>query len=159
MLCVLFICVFLWEIERTLVTRWDACNSLGRFFSHRAHRVHGAFLAHCFEPTEGLRHTEFTEASPPAPLRMERGVVCEVTPIGLLLIEDGPLNILRTYRGISVITPLSIRRGAGGEASRRPPAYREHRALLLKVGWKLGKRRIYRVIKNHNIVEKETSSK
>ena len=34
----------------------------------------------------------------------------------------------------SVITPLSIRRGAGGEASRRPPAYRAHRALLLKVG-------------------------
>jgi len=31
----------------------------------------------------------------------------------------------------SVITPLSIRRGAGGEASRRPPAYRVHRALLL----------------------------
>ena len=40
-----------------------------------------------FEPTERLRHTEFTEASPPAPLRMERGVVCEVTPISLLLIE------------------------------------------------------------------------
>ncbi len=49
-------------------------------------------------------------ASPPAPLRMARGVVCEVTPIRLL-------NIWRTYRGISVITPLSIRRGAGGEAS------------------------------------------
>ena len=43
MQCILFICVNLWEIERTLVTRWDACNSLGRFFSHRAHRVHGAF--------------------------------------------------------------------------------------------------------------------
>ena len=70
-----------------------------------------------FELTERLRHTEFTEASPPAPLRMERGVVCEVTPFGLLLIGDGPLNIWRTYRGISVITPLSIRRGAGGEAS------------------------------------------
>ena len=41
------------------------------------------FGAH-FERTEGLRHTENTEASPPAPLRMERGVVCEVTPIGLL---------------------------------------------------------------------------
>ena len=40
------------------------------------------FCAH-FEPTEGLRHTENTEASPPTPLRMERGVVCEVTPIGL----------------------------------------------------------------------------
>ena len=41
-------------------------------------------FAHYFDPTEGLRHTEFTEASPPTPLRMERGVVCEVTPIGLL---------------------------------------------------------------------------
>ena len=61
--------------------------------------------------------TEFTEASPPAPLRMERGVVCEVTPFGLLMIEDGLLTIWRTWRGISVITPLSIRRGAGGEAS------------------------------------------
>ena len=70
-----------------------------------------------FEPTEGLRHTEFTEASPPAPLRMERGVVCEVTPIGLLIEGDRLLNIWRTCRGISVITPLSIRRGAGGEAS------------------------------------------
>ena len=70
-----------------------------------------------FEPTEGLRHTENTEASPPAPLRMERGVVCEVTPIGLLMIGDKLLNIRRKRRGISVITPLSIRRGAGGEAS------------------------------------------
>ena len=67
-----------------------------------------------FEPTEGLRHTEITEASPPAPLRMERGVVCEVTPIGLLMIGDKLLNIRRKGRGISVITPLSIRRGAGG---------------------------------------------
>ena len=74
------------------------------------------FGAH-FEPTERLRHTEFTEASPPAPLRMERGVVCEVTPTGLLIIGDGLLTIQRTYRGISVITPLSIRRGVGGEAS------------------------------------------
>ena len=70
-----------------------------------------------FEPTERLRHTEFTEASPPTPLRMERGVVCEVTPFGLLIEGDGLLGVQRTYRGISVITPLSIRRGAGGEAS------------------------------------------
>ena len=74
------------------------------------------FGAH-FEPTEGLRHTEDTEASPPAPLRLERGVVCEVTPIGLLMIGDKLLNIRRKRRGISVITPLSILRGAGGEAS------------------------------------------
>ena len=44
-------------------------------------------------------------------------LVCEVTPIGLLIKGDGLLGIQRTYRGISVITPLSIRRGAGGEAS------------------------------------------
>ena len=42
-LCVLFICVFLWEIERTHSKRWDTCDSLGSFISHRAHRVHGAF--------------------------------------------------------------------------------------------------------------------
>ena len=48
---------------------------------------------------------------------MERGVVCEVTPIRLLKGGEGLLNIRRTCRGISVITPLSIRRGAGGEAS------------------------------------------
>ena len=44
-------------------------------------------------------------------------------------------------------------------AHRTPSAYREHRAILLKIGWKLGKRRIYRVIKNHYIAMKETSSK
>jgi len=47
---------------------------------------------------------------------MERGVVCEVTPTELVIEGDALLNIQRTYRGISVITPLSIRRGAGGEA-------------------------------------------
>ena len=38
-------------------------------------------------------------------------------PTGLLIEGEGLLNIRRTRRGISVITPLSIRRGAGGEAS------------------------------------------
>ena len=71
------------------------------------------FGAH-FEPTEGLRHTEFTEASPPAPLRMERGVVCEVTPFGLLLIGNGPLNIWRTCRGnLGDHAPLHSERGRG----------------------------------------------
>ena len=46
-------------------------------------------------------------------------LVCEVTPIGLLIEGDGLLGVQRTYRGISVITPLSIRRGAGGEAPER----------------------------------------
>ena len=55
-------------------------------------------------------------ASPPTPLRMERGVVCEVTPFGLLIGGEYIRIIRRINRGISVITPLSIRRGAGGEA-------------------------------------------
>jgi len=36
-------------------------STWGVLFSHRAHRVHGAFGTH-FEPTERLRHTEVTEA-------------------------------------------------------------------------------------------------
>ena len=94
----------------------------GEFYLSQSAQSSLSIFAHSFEPTEGLRHTEFTEASPPAPLRMARGVVCEVTPFGLLMIGDGPLNILRTYRGISVITPLSIRRGVGGEAINTPYA-------------------------------------
>ena len=70
-----------------------------------------------FSGGEGLRGIEHMGASPPTPLRMERGVVCEVTPIGLVIGGEGLLSLRRTYRGISVITPLSIRRGAGGEAS------------------------------------------
>ena len=66
---------------------------------------------------KGWRRRKNKRASPPAPLRMERGVVCEVTPIGLLMIGDKLLNIRRKRRGISVFTPLSIRREAGGEAS------------------------------------------
>ena len=89
----------------------------GHFFLSQNTQIKQNLFAHCFDPTERLRHTEFTEASPPAPLRMKRGVVCEVTPIGLVIGGDGLLSIRRTWRGISVITPFSIRRGVGGEAS------------------------------------------
>ena len=114
MLCVLFICVIC-EKKYNCETRWGGFSlteltELTELFRQR------------FEPTEGLRHTEFTEASPPAPLRMERGVVCEVTPFGLLIEGERLLNIWRTCRGISVITPLSIRRGVGGEAANTPYA-------------------------------------
>ena len=71
-------------------------------------------FAHSFEPSERLRHTEFTEASPPAPLRMERGVVCEVTPTGLLMVGDGLLSLRRTYRGnLGNHSPLHSERGWG----------------------------------------------
>ena len=43
-MCVLFICVFLWEIECTHCKRKDAWEFLGSSFSHRAHRVNRAFL-------------------------------------------------------------------------------------------------------------------
>ena len=56
----------------------------GEFYLSQSAQSSLSIFAHCFESTERLRHTENTEASPPAPLRMERGVVCEVTPIGLL---------------------------------------------------------------------------
>ena len=43
MLCVLFFCVFLWEIECSHCMIQHTNNTLGSFFSHRAHRVHWAF--------------------------------------------------------------------------------------------------------------------
>ena len=66
-------------VGEVFLSRWEGFSLTERteFTEHLGAR---------FEPTEGLRHTENTEASPPAPLRMERGVVCEVTPIGLLKI-------------------------------------------------------------------------
>ena len=86
---------------------------------------------------------------------MERGVVCEVTPISLLLIEDGPLNILRTYRGISVITPLSNRRGVGGKASvnsvcRRP-------SVGSKRWWKSSVKTVLSVREKNVLRERKTS--
>ena len=58
-----------------------------------------------------------TEASPPAPLRLERGVITEI-PLHVLQMFSGPFPIISRPKGVtSHTTPLSIRRGAGGEAS------------------------------------------
>ena len=58
-----------------------------------------------------------TEASPPTPLRMERGVITEI-PLYVLKMFSGPSPIISRPKGVtSHTTPLSIRRGAGGEAS------------------------------------------
>jgi len=140
MLCVLFICVLLWEIERTLHVRKDAWELLGSFFSHRAHRVHGAFGAR-FEPTEGLRHTEFTEAFQ---LRLavtlcvigwlNVSVECCVFCSSVFFCEKK--NIV----GVCVDSFFSHRahRVHGAfrrtfRAHRRPPAYRGHRGLSTKI--------------------------
>ena len=56
-------------------------------------------------------------ASPPAPLRMERGVITEI-PLHVLQVFSGPSPISSRPKGVtSHTTPLSIRRGVGGEAS------------------------------------------
>ena len=68
-----------------------------------------------FETRRGVFSlTELTAASPPAPLRMERGVVCEVTPTELVIEGDALLNIQRTYRGnLGDHSPLHSERGWG----------------------------------------------
>ena len=51
-------------------------DSLVSFFSHRAHRVHGVFWRTVSSPQDS--------GPSPFPSPAGRGVVCEVTPIGLL---------------------------------------------------------------------------
>ena len=105
-LCVLFICVLLWEIERTHSMRWDTCDSLGSFSSH-AGKVFSLtertefteLFGAQFEPTERLRHTEFTERY------SQRWVL-----------GDGCWVLMITHRGISVITLLPFGGGDGGGA-------------------------------------------
>ena len=59
-LCVLFFCVFLWEIEHTHSMRWHTNNTLGSFSLTELTDLTEHFNQR-FELTEGLRHTEFTE--------------------------------------------------------------------------------------------------
>ena len=73
-------------------------------------------------PTETLsqpnsQNVTATEASPPAPLRMERGVITEI-PLYVLHAFSVSSPFLSRLIGVtSHTTPLSIRRGVGGEAS------------------------------------------
>ena len=53
----------------------------------------------------------------PSPLRMERGVITEI-PLHVLRMFSRPSPSISSPKGVtSHTTPLSIRRGAGGEAS------------------------------------------
>ena len=58
-----------------------------------------------------------SEASPPAPLRMERGVITEIPLHVLQMFSIHSPSISRLIGVTSHTTPLSIRRGAGGEAT------------------------------------------
>ena len=70
-----------------------------------------------------IKSTDFTEpysqkkASPPAPLRMERGVITEIPLYVLRRLNSPSPPITRPVGVTSHTTPLAIRRGAGGEAS------------------------------------------
>ena len=63
--------------------------------------------------------TPIGPASPPAPLRMERGVITEIPLHVLRMLSNPSPSISRPVGVTSHTTPLSIRRGAGGEASVR----------------------------------------
>ncbi len=66
-----------------------------------------------FDPTEGLRHTEFTEVSPPAPFRMERGVITEIPLYVIHAFSVSSPFLSRPIGVTSHTTPLSNRRGLG----------------------------------------------
>ena len=73
-------------------------------------------------PTETLsqpisQNLTATEASPPAPLRMERGVITEIPLYVIHAFSVFSPFFSRPVGVTSHTTPLSIRRGAGGEAS------------------------------------------
>ena len=87
-------------------------------FSHRVHRRTEHTKVH-----RDIKSTDFTEPysqkkdSPPAPLRMERGVITEIPLYVLRRLNSPSPPITRPVGVTSHTTPLSIRRGAGGEAS------------------------------------------
>ena len=118
-----------------------------------------------------------TEASPPAPLRMERGVITKIPlyvihafsvsstflsrPIGVTS-HTTPLSNRRGVGGeacpvgvTSHTTPLSIRRGVGGEASvnsvcRRPSVGSKH-------WWKSSVKSVWSVREKNVLRERKTS--
>ena len=79
---------------------------------NRTHRVSQRHQVNRFH-----RALQPQRASPPAPLRMERGVITEI-PLHVLQMFSSPSPFISRPKGVtSHTTPLSIRRGAGGEAS------------------------------------------
>ena len=62
-------------------------------------------------------HPRPQSASPPTPLRMERGVITEIPLRVLRMLSNTSPSISRPVGVTSHTTPLSIRRGVGGEAS------------------------------------------
>ncbi len=89
-----------------------------RSISHRftqMNRTHKGAQRH--QVNRFHRTLQPTEASPPAPLRMERGVNTEIPLYVLRMIRMYSPPVSKPVGVTSHTTPLSIRRGAGGEAA------------------------------------------
>ena len=96
-----------------------------------------------------------TEASPPTPLRMEKGVITEI-PLHVLRMLSSPSPPITSPIGVtSHTTPLSIRRGAGGEASVFSVCRR--RSVGLKRWWKSSVKSVSSV-RERNILRERRNS-
>ena len=162
MLCVLFICVLLWEIERTLSMILHTNNMLGSFFSHRAHRVNRAFL-----------RTFRAHRRPPA-YRVHRALLLKVAvrfcDIGWLNVSVGLCVFCSSvffcekknaptwwddihanlWGGLSLteLTDLTEPYSALFRSHRTPPAYRFHRTLHLSLDVTCVRERVNKIIIN-----------
>ena len=98
-------------------------KAIGCFVSHRFSQMKRGLSANRETPQMLINGDRYhrtlhpTEASPPAPLRMERGVITEIPLHVLQMFSSLSPSISRPIGVTSHTTPLSIRRGAGGEAS------------------------------------------
>ena len=88
--------------------------TLVTFFSHRAHGGHGGFKRTVSSPQDS--------GPSPNPFPAGRGVVCEVTPTGLLA------YFVEVF-ALTELTELTEPFWHTFRSHRRPSAYREHRAF------------------------------
>ena len=96
-----------------------------------------------------------TEASPPAPLRMERGVITEIPLYVIHAFSVSSPFLSRPIGVTSHTTPLSNRRGVGGKASvnsvcRRP-------SVGSKRWWKSSVKSVWSVREKNVLRERKTS--
>ena len=104
-------------------------------------------------PTSSTQHP--SEASPPAPLRMERGVITEIPLYVIYAFSVSSPFLSRPIGVTSHTTPLSNRRGVGGKASvnsvcRRP-------SVGSKRWWKSSVKTVWSVREKNVLRERKTS--
>ena len=81
-------------------------------------------------PSPYWPHPQPLLASPPAPLRMERGVICEVTPIGLLKEGEGTPDGRR--ESYEAVPRRPEQQGTEGPALSMSPVFSVHLLPCLK---------------------------